>query len=983
MFVEGEESAGKTALLHHCLSELSDFAVLHACCDAFEADIPFGIVKQLLRGAVLPSDADRFTDVRLGPDTAPSEAGTQLLRLLDTLQRLRALVIVVDDLQWVDARSAQALAFVLRRLRAEAVLTVLASRPVDRLPEPARSALANLRHAVLDRPQSRRLVLPGLSVGDVTLLAERSGAGHLEPRAAERIRRHTGGNPGHLRALLSETPREVLRAVHRPLPVPDPVAARVRRGLDELPESSRDLLGALAVLGRRCPLGLAARVGRVVDAPRALEPLLVSGLVRWWPEEPLTPIAVPVALHREAIYRSLSPSRRHELHAAAAEAVDGADAWAHRVAATSGTDDVLADALARASAEHAAAGTSARAGTLMRWAADLTSRRPEREHRLLTAAVRLVRADCSREAEELLPRLAACEPSPLRSLALGLVAQGAGRLAEAEPLLLDAAGAPHDLGPEGPPAGLPGELGEVGEAPGADMTSGGAAVFVPVPLPDAAAGTAGEPHDGSIALYANIALATAYLLRDRSVAASVLARRAYEAAGADESARRRAGLLLVEALGGLDPSAATALRRLEGLPACAEVRRADLPLLWPRARWRLLDGCLTGAVDDLRVLLGAAEPDLLGPERPVASAFLGYGQYLLGSWEAAGATLTDAAAAAREHAASWRMAPVHSLAAVVHAGLGDRQQAAADLREAERCRRFGELAAHRDYPPFAAAACAQARGDYAGMLELLERMGGPAHAAQPWHSCQVWWRPLHVEALIGTRRLGAAAVALRELAALATDARSLRVAVSWLTGWLTQLGDRPGTAIQYYEEALTWPVTADDLPFHRARLEQQYGLLLLGRRNRRAAVGWLRRAHDRYAAMGALPFLDRCAADLRSCGIDASETVERPVSGGVLARLSDHERKVARLVGSGLTNKETAHELFLSPKTVEYHLSNIFAKLGIASRRELRELSRRQDDESCDESPDERQAPAAASRAARGSTPPASGLSRGRTVPGR
>jgi DNA-binding CsgD family transcriptional regulator len=109
--------------------------------------------------------------------------------------------------------------------------------------------------------------------------------------------------------------------------------------------------------------------------------------------------------------------------------------------------------------------------------------------------------------------------------------------------------------------------------------------------------------------------------------------------------------------------------------------------------------------------------------------------------------------------------------------------------------------------------------------------------------------------------------------------------------------------------------------------------VLLEQHNRRGAVAGLRRAHDAYVQLRARPYLDRCLATLRAGGLE----FELPASPS-LAALSERELRVARLVAAGLTNKETAQELYVSPKTIEYHLGNIFSKLGISSRRELRAL---------------------------------------------
>ena len=120
----------------------------------------------------------------------------------------------------------------------------------------------------------------------------------------------------------------------------------------------------------------------------------------------------------------------------------------------------------------------------------------------------------------------------------------------------------------------------------------------------------------------------------------------------------------------------------------------------------------------------------------------------------------------------------------------------------------------------------------------------------------------------------------------------------------------------------------------RTRLLHAYGRALLAQGQRKRAVPVLREARDAFASMGAGPFLEQVDVDLTSAGVDrGAETARRAPSP---LDLTDRERDVATLVAKGLTNPEVAEELYVSRKAVEYHLGNIFGKLGITSRRELR-----------------------------------------------
>jgi len=227
---------------------------------------------------------------------------------------------------------------------------------------------------------------------------------------------------------------------------------------------------------------------------------------------------------------------------------------------------------------------------------------------------------------------------------------------------------------------------------------------------------------------------------------------------------------------------------------------------------------------------------------------------------------------------------------------------------------------------------AQARGDYRRMAVVLASLvAEPARS----RSHQLWWQPLHVEALIGTGQLGAAQRALDRLIDLVGAPGRQSATVAWLEAWLAAVRHDERKARALFDEAAARSPAPDDVPLHRARLEHEYGKYLMSGRNRRAAIGQLRRAYELYRSLDARPYAERCASDLEACGVRASAASEGQAGREALAALSPRERRVAHLAAQGLTNQEIAGELFISAKTVEYHLGNVFAKLGISSRRQL------------------------------------------------
>jgi DNA-binding CsgD family transcriptional regulator len=119
----------------------------------------------------------------------------------------------------------------------------------------------------------------------------------------------------------------------------------------------------------------------------------------------------------------------------------------------------------------------------------------------------------------------------------------------------------------------------------------------------------------------------------------------------------------------------------------------------------------------------------------------------------------------------------------------------------------------------------------------------------------------------------------------------------------------------------------------RARAQLLYGEWLRRHRRRRDARDALLSAHSTFTAMGAHAFAERSARELRATG-----KTTRARSGETHDRLTEREQQIARFAREGLANAEIGARLFISPRTVEYHLSKIFSKLGISSRAQIADV---------------------------------------------
>jgi DNA-binding CsgD family transcriptional regulator len=143
------------------------------------------------------------------------------------------------------------------------------------------------------------------------------------------------------------------------------------------------------------------------------------------------------------------------------------------------------------------------------------------------------------------------------------------------------------------------------------------------------------------------------------------------------------------------------------------------------------------------------------------------------------------------------------------------------------------------------------------------------------------------------------------------------------------------SAEAHYRAAVTGP-EQDGRPFERARTHLVYGEWLRRARRRSDARFHLTAAHRIFQDLGALAWAQRAAGELAAAGAPPPARAARPP--GVLARLTPQELQVAQLAADGLSNRDIGAQLFLSPRTVGYHLYKAYPKLGIGSRAELARL---------------------------------------------
>jgi DNA-binding CsgD family transcriptional regulator len=438
LVIHGEPGVGKTALLQYAIQAGDGFQVARTSGVEREMELPFAAAQQLCSTVTpfvdrLPQpqgDALRVAfGLAAGQPPNPFLVGLAILGLLSEAAAHQPLVAVVDDAQWLDHASARALAFVARRLLAERVALVFATRVVG---DPLRR-LRELHVAPLGRRHARALLESRLTAP-------------LDDHVRERILQETRGNP----LALIELPRGLTPAQLAGgfgLPASAPLSAGIEetfmRRLASLPHDARRLLlvaaadsvGDPALLWRAADLlGIAETAGDAVQS----EGLLSFG--------PRTIFRHPLV--RSAVYRGSEPKERREVHRALADATDPeADpdrrAWHQAHAAAAPDEDVASNLEDSASRAQARGGVAAAAAFLER-ASALTPEPSRRAERALLAAQAMFEGGSLDDALVLLDTaesgsVVADEIRARAHLLRAQIAFASSRGSDATPLLLAAA----------------------------------------------------------------------------------------------------------------------------------------------------------------------------------------------------------------------------------------------------------------------------------------------------------------------------------------------------------------------------------------------------------------------------------------------------------------------------------------------------------------------------------------------------------------
>jgi ATP/maltotriose-dependent transcriptional regulator MalT len=302
-----------------------------------------------------------------------------------------------------------------------------------------------------------------------------------------------------------------------------------------------------------------------------------------------------------------------------------------------------------------------------------------------------------------------------------------------------------------------------------------------------------------------------------------------------------------------------------------------------------------------------------------------------GDWDAASTYAQLATSLAQDADRPLDLARSHARSAQVLSFQGQWSSAQAHVKAARAAAQRSPRALAVANAALAAASFASARDDPAGVLAATEPVRAPGMLEVGGLPGMFNWRALEADALIRLDRLVEARTALDEFEAAIplSGLDSAALALARCRGNLAVAKGDLTQAKAMFERAHSLE-PAVRMPFERALIGLHDGRRLRGIDDRQGAVLQLEAAHKVFSDLGADPYVLACAAELAT--LEVSAVTSSPAA---LLGLSRAELAVVRLVATGLTNREVATELYVSVKTVEYHLRNCFIKLDISSRREL------------------------------------------------
>jgi DNA-binding CsgD family transcriptional regulator len=885
---EGEPGVGKSVVFEACLEAARERGMLTLVARGieWESEYPLSALYQLLRPVAgeretLTPSASAALDVLFGggqdASVDPMTLGAAVLEIVAEAAARGPVLVGVDDTHWIDSVSARALSFALHRLAADSVGVVLTRR--------------------LDHPDDFAGMwdwqrLAGLDAATVAaLLSDASTV--VDPTVAARLTEASSGNPlvlGELRRLFTADQLTGVTALPDPLPLGDRGRAAFGVRVLELPESTRTALALLAAAGT-------ARIGVLDAALQALGltrhdlvPAETAGIVELDPAAP----AFRHPLWRSAALEVAEPAVRRQAHATLAEALLGVDperrAW-HLAAAAIGPDELVAQALEQAAARASErAGLQGAADALVR-AVQLTPDPDMRAKRACSAALACYHAGQMSRSEEQVAIGGLSSDPEVRADAALMDARLAVWMGTAKTALPRVTAAIDERSAAGDGkrelAGLVNALvmsvalGEI--APAAQAAERIRTLQAALPF---AAELALDGLVDNALILAGVAVGTK---PDPSVLALLAA-----------TAAPLHPIVL--------PSTVQAMVWGQQLPAALELSNSLVNLLRQYS-----------AVSALPYMLNVTSE----------------AHWWSGDWATASAYNSEAMELADQTGAEVLSCYSRTLMARIAAcqGRTDQMLEVATVACSEASR-LGIEPAH-GYVAHAYGLLSLGRRDPRAALRHLDKADQLAKELGIRAITPVPFVFDRVEAILGIGDLDAAEAALEEAAAMPgaqtfawSQAATLRT-----RGKLASARGQWRAAREHLAEAVATPEVP---PFEAGRNALALGFALIDEHAQQAVVH-LHGARAIFHRLDALPWTEEAERGLSKVGVAVL-----PVGGTHFqtSGLTPKELQVCLAVAKGATNREVGATLFLSTKTIEYHLHHAYSKLQIRNRTELARLFR-------------------------------------------
>ncbi|MFJ5646150.1 AAA family ATPase [Streptomyces sp. NPDC093223] len=874
VFISGPAGIGKTTLMEACAASLENFRFVRVRGSAGQRLIEFDAVNRLLQAL---SGEGNGPVKQISRDSTVLAAGGALIAAADDFKGPSPLGLLIEDAHQIDTASLQALGFMLLRTSRDRVLAVMGTEHVYL----TRRETGFAR----DRPGVVQLDVEGLTLAETRDFMSAMGSGPVSPSRLAVVHRWSAGNPLYLRALVRSDASGGPTAenpAHGAIP---PALSHIVRDWAKsfLPGGTR-VLGALAVLGTPADLPTLQHMTGSSALLDDIEPLIREGAAKWvTPGDGSDRLALIHQGQRDALYLGIPLSRRKELHRQAAALLDPPERWQHQIAAADAYDGDLAGQLRAAVPAELHHGDPAQAARWLLGISEVDPVATARNGALLEAVRLLATSGHYQAALAHSARVHAAPAGAGRSEALGLLELAHGHDAGAAEHLLKAW---HGYGDD-----------EEGAARAAIELSG---------------------------VQATLGLGW------QAVQAAQFA--VAHSSDPQVIGQAQSVIVFAEALLKGPAAALTQLSHLRDNPTAVSVH--DLGSLACRGILRSLTGQFHPALDDLTVIARRRSPHLAQRGGFGALIHIAACLVFLGEWTEARRSLSLALDEAQTVGRELDFAMLHSFSAALAAFQGRWSDAEEDLFEARALAAASDFSGPYYHYVQGAAAVAFARQDWQGVIDPLARLvKEPSHRDRA-RVYRLWSFPFLGVAYSRIHDADAAdemAAALEELAPCGAAAA---VSAAWVRGNASAARQDLAGALRHLRDGLAVRSDGGEPALHRALLRCDYGRLLIESGQKAEAETQLTQAAEALRAMGAVPLEVWCAGLLAQTDSLAGLTAAQ----GFWAALTDRERDVAKLVGHGWTNKEIAQELYVTTKTVEFHLQNIYGKGEGRNRRQVRDL---------------------------------------------